>query len=159
MAVDVLNFGTFTSIGTTALEAQTTSFRPDDEEWNVCEQVVLPLTYCHHDSLGGHLGTKKILEQINCHFYWPSIRKDVQRFFVRHACQVVGKPGGAPTVAPLQLLPVEQEPFSQFMIDCVGPLPKSKRGNEYLLAILDVATRYPEATPLRRRENDSRSSC
>lgn len=105
-----------------------------------------------HDSLGGQLGTKKILEQISRHFYWPSIRKDVQTFFCRSccACQVVGKPGGAPTVAPLQPLPVEQKPFSQFMIDCVGHLPKSKRGNEYLLTILDIATRYLEAIPLRR---------
>ena len=35
------------------------------------------------------------------------------------------------------------------MIDCVGPLLKTKKGNEYLLAILDTATRYPEAIPLR----------
>lgn len=62
---------------------------------------------------------------------------------------MVGKPGGAPTVAPLQSLPVEQEPFSHIMIDCVGPLPKFNQGNEYLLTILDVATRYPEAISLR----------
>lgn len=35
------------------------------------------------------------------------------------------------------------------MIDCVGPLPKTRKGNEYLLTILDVATRYPEAIPVR----------
>lgn len=82
----------------------------------------------HDSSLGGHLGTKKILERISRHFCWPSVRKDVQCFFCRscHACQVVGKPGGAPIVAPLQPLAVEQEPFSHIMIDCVGPLPKSK---------------------------------
>ena len=30
-----------------------------------------------------------------------------------------------------------------------GPLPKTKKGNEYLLTILDVTTRFPEAVPLR----------
>lgn len=31
----------------------------------------------------------------------------------------------------------------------VGPLPKSSRGHCYILDILDYATRYPEAVPLR----------
>lgn len=31
----------------------------------------------------------------------------------------------------------------------MGPLPKTKRGNEYLLTIFDVSTRFPEAVPLR----------
>lgn len=108
--------------------------QPANEEWTVHEQVVSPLGYCqevmqlaHYTSLGGHLDTKKTLERISLHFYWPSIRKDVQRFCRScHACQVVGKPGRAPPVAPLQPLPVEHEPFSHIMIDCVGPLPKTK---------------------------------
>ncbi len=62
---------------------------------------------------------------------------------------MIEKPGRAPPVAPQQLLPVEQEPFTHIMSDCAGPLPKSKRGNEYLFTILDVATRYSEAIPLR----------
>lgn len=52
-------------------------------------------------------------------------------------------------VAPLRPLPVEEEPFTHIMIDCVGPLPRSKKGNEYLLTIIDVATRYPETISLR----------
>ena len=38
--------------------------------------------------------------------------------------------------------------FSRVLINCVGPLPKSKKGNEYLLTIMDVSTRFPEV-PLR----------
>ena len=34
-------------------------------------------------------------------------------------------------------------------MDLVGPLPKSSRGHQYILVILDYATRYPEAIPLR----------
>jgi hypothetical protein len=34
-------------------------------------------------------------------------------------------------------------------MDLVGPLPKSNRGHQYILAIVDYATRYPEAIPLR----------
>ncbi|KAL5010694.1 hypothetical protein ScPMuIL_012999, partial [Solemya velum] len=42
-----------------------------------------------------------------------------------------------------------EEPFSRVIIDCVGPLPKTKSGNEYLLTIMCASTRFPEAIPLR----------
>lgn len=108
------------------------------------------MSLAHDSVLGGHLGARKTLEKISRHFFWPSVRKDVKRFCRScHVCQVVGKPGVAVPVAPLQPLPLEEEPFAHIMIDCVGPFPKSRRGNEYLLTIMDVATRYPEAIPLR----------
>ena len=34
-------------------------------------------------------------------------------------------------------------------MDIVGPLPRSKWGNQYILVVCDYATRYPEAIPLR----------
>ncbi|KAL5015543.1 hypothetical protein ScPMuIL_007374, partial [Solemya velum] len=52
-------------------------------------------------------------------------------------------------VAPLHPIPAFEEPFSRVIIDCVGPLPKTKSGNEYLLTIMCASTRFPEAIPLR----------
>lgn len=60
----------------------------------------------------------------------------------------MGKPNQTIPVAPLSPPPVMEEPFSKVMIDCVGPLPRTKKGNEYLLTIMDVGTRFPEAVPL-----------
>ena len=34
-------------------------------------------------------------------------------------------------------------------MDIVGPLPRTRRGNHFILVISDYATRYPEAIPLR----------
>lgn len=45
-------------------------------------------------------------------------------------------------------MPVLEEPFSRIMIDCVDPLPKTKKGNQYLLTMFDVAKQIPEAVPL-----------
>lgn len=74
---------------------------------------------------------RKTLDKISHHFFWPSIRKDVKRFCrCCHVCQLVGKPGVAVPVAPLQPLLMEEELFSHIMVDCVGPFPKSKqKGN------------------------------
>lgn len=35
-------------------------------------------------------------------------------------------------------------------MDIVGPLPKSARGHQYILVIVDYAIQYPEAIPLRK---------
>lgn len=35
-------------------------------------------------------------------------------------------------------------------MDLVGPLPKSAKGHQYILVLVDYATRYPEAVPLRK---------
>jgi len=61
---------------------------------------------------------------------------------------MVGKPNQKPPVAPLKPIPVLGKPFSHVLIDCVGPLPKSKSGNQYILTIMCVSTRFPEAIPL-----------
>ena len=34
-------------------------------------------------------------------------------------------------------------------MDIVGPLPRSRSGNRYVLVICDYATRYPEAVAMR----------
>ena len=42
-------------------------------------------------------------------------------------------------------IPVVTEPFEKILIDCMDPLPKTKKGNQYLLTIMDTTTRYPKA--------------
>ena len=61
---------------------------------------------------------------------------------------MVGKPNKTLPKAPLQPIPAFEEPFSRVIIDCVGPLPKTKSGNQYLLTVMCASTRFPEAIPL-----------
>lgn len=44
--------------------------------------------------------------------------------------------------APLQPIPVAEEPFSRLIIDCVGPIPKTTKGNQYVFSIM-CATSIP----------------
>ena len=41
------------------------------------------------------------------------------------------------------------EPFKKIAIDIVGELRRTTTGYKYILIIVDYATRYPEAIPLR----------
>ena len=51
--------------------------------------------------------------------------------------------------APLVPLPVTTTPFRRIAMDIVGPLPRSRSGNRFVLIICDYATRFPKAIPMR----------
>ena len=54
---------------------------------------------------------------------------------------------------PLEKVPIITEPFSRINIDLVGPInPSSSSGHKYILTVIDVATGFPEAIPLRNIE-------
>ncbi|CAC5366139.1 unnamed protein product [Mytilus coruscus] len=136
-------------------------WRPPDatpeEEWRVVYQVVVPKVYrqeiiglAHDTPLAGHLGIMKSCFKILQYFYWPRLRNDVTEYCKScHICQVVGKPNQK--IPPAPRLPIQafEEPFSRVLIDYVGPLPKTKTGNAYLLTIMCTSTRFSDAIPLR----------
>ena len=62
---------------------------------------------------------------------------------------MVGKPNQKIPAAPLKPIPAFDEPFSRVIVDCVGRLPKTKSGDQYLLTIMCASSRFPEAIPLR----------
>ena len=131
---------------------------PVDEDWRVVYQIVVPTVYreeilslAHDSPMSGHLGVNKTYDRILRHFFWPGLRRDVAEYCKTcHTCQMVGKPNQRVPKAPLKPIPAFEEPFSRVIIDCVGPLPKSKSGNRFLLTIMCASTRFPEAIPLRK---------
>lgn len=129
----------------------------NQDDWTEVHQIVLPQVYrkqilslAHDCPLSGHLGVKKTLYRINKHFFWPKMSKDVAHYCKTcHVCQMSGKPQHVPQKAPLIPISVIEEPFSRIICDCVGPLPKSPAGHEYLFTMMCASTRFPIAIPLR----------
>ncbi|XP_077863555.1 uncharacterized protein LOC144347604 [Saccoglossus kowalevskii] len=130
---------------------------PADEDWTIVHQIVVPHSYrheilriAHSIPVAGHLGVRKTEARIMAHFYWPKLHRDVVDYCKTcHTCQVVGKPQPAIKPAPLVPIPAFGEPFSKVLVDCVGPLPRTKTGFRFMLTIMDMATRYPEVVPLK----------
>ena len=128
-------------------------WRPPDvsaeDEWTVNHQIVVQRVYrpeslnlAHETSMSGHLCVNKTYHKIRNHFYWPGLKSDVSHFCKAcHTCQMVGKPNQTILKAHLQPIPAFDEPFSRIIIDCVGPLPKTKSGHEYLLTIMCASKR------------------
>ena len=119
------------------------------------EQLLIPTTHisrvlylAHTHQLGAHLGVTKTYDRIVARFYWPGIKKAVEDF-CRSCPECQRTAPKSFQRNPLIPLPIIDVPFARIAMDIVGPLPKSSRGHRYILVILDYATRYPEAIPLR----------
>ncbi len=110
-------------------------------------ETVLELAHSH--PMAGHLGPANTIQRIRDRFHWPGMDAEVKRFCQAcPTCQV--KSPKKPPPSPLIPLPIIEVPFERIGMDLVGPLPKSARGHEHILVIVDYATRYPEAIPLRK---------
>ena len=123
-----------------------------------CEQLVLPqrcrdavLHLAHEVPMAGHLGITKTKDRILQRYYWPGIFKDIAQYCC--TCEVCQRSTPQkPLRAEMIPLPLISQPFQRIAMDLVGPLPKSRRGNRFILTIVDYATRYPEAIPLSSTE-------
>ncbi|XP_039894583.1 uncharacterized protein LOC120737796, partial [Simochromis diagramma] len=130
----------------------------DDCDWSTTYQIVVPLEYrhyvvslAHEHPLSGNLGVTKTYNKILNHFFWPGLKADVVEFCrTCKTCQIAGKPNQTVPIAPLHPIPVLGEPFERVIVYCVGPLPKTKNGNQFLMTAMCTSTRFPEAVPLRR---------
>ena len=53
-------------------------------------------------------------------------------------------------------MPLTHQPFKTVAIDLVGPIaPASDKGHRYILTLMDYATRYPEAVPLKNIDTET----
>ena len=132
-----------------------------DELGDETSRVVVPLgrrqsllDLAHSGLVSGHFGVKKTYAKLAGHFIWPRMWVEVKDF-VRTCggCQRASRNSNAR--APLQPLPCIGEPFKLVAFDLVGPLPKSAAGFRYILTMMDLYSKYPEAIPIKRVDNES----
>ena len=106
----------------------------------------------HHDaSCSGHLGEARTYNRIADNLFWPTMFRDVKTYV-----QSCSKCGARKAVfhhrkTPLHTLPRPTQPFEALGIDVLGPLPKTKKGNLYILVITDYHTRWPIALAMRNQ--------
>ena len=102
----------------------------------------------HNSPIGGHFGREKTLQTIRGGMDWQGVVRDVNRMWA--ACPNFQKAKPASTTkAILQPLLVFKESLARLAKDIVGPLKSKKKGNKYIPVIMDYATKWPEAFPLR----------
>ena len=117
-------------------------------------KIVVPAKLRQHileagHACSGHFGAKKTRSNIQQHFYWQGIGKDVATYC--KSCKMCCTYNAhRKDYQPLQPIPVVHTPWTKLAIDIVGPLNTTRRGHKYLLTMVDLATRWPEAVPLKK---------
>jgi hypothetical protein len=107
------------------------------------------LETAHTTAFAGHMSVRRTKYRIYSEYFWPNMSKDIANY-VRTCpiCQKARPPGN---IKPIELgeMEVIGVPFQKVAIDIVGPLQLSTNKNRYILTLVDMATRWPEAIPLK----------
>ena len=118
-------------------------------------QIILPVKFrkefiklIHSGMSNGHLGRAKTEEQIKFRTYWPNWAFDVKMELKRCEPCAQYHRGKAPHQSYLNPI-MAGEPFEVIAVDITGKHPKSNKGNEYIVTVIDMFSKWAEAYPVR----------
>lgn len=113
--------------------------------WLPCipETKVLYVLRMVHDQ-GGHWGKAGTLAKLRGQAYWPNQSQDVERYIA--GCLECAKHGPATRSQLLHPI-VVLGPFKLLGIDFIGPLPRSRLGNTYILHLICYFARFSITSP------------
>jgi hypothetical protein len=112
------------------------------------------LQEAHEGGLAGHFGVKKTLDMLSDHFFWPHMRRDVQRHV--GCCIICLKaksrlnPHGLYTP-----LPIPHVPWEDISMDFVLGLPRSQRGRDSIFVVVDRFSKMAHFIPCHKSDDAS----
>uniref|UniRef100_A0A2N9GL90 Integrase catalytic domain-containing protein n=1 Tax=Fagus sylvatica TaxID=28930 RepID=A0A2N9GL90_FAGSY len=117
-----------------------------------CSMRELLVREAHGGGLMGHFGVKKTLDILHEHFFWPKMKKDVNRICGR--CITCRK--AKSKVLPHGLytpLPVPSEPWVDISMDFVLGLPRTKRGRDSIFVVVDRFSKMAHFIPCHKTDD------
>lgn len=98
----------------------------------------------------GHVGIRRMVNNIKKYYYWPSLEKDVRCYVSKcDKCQkqkytIIHK-------EPLSITTTASTSFQKLFLDIVGPIDRDDNGFCYILTLQCELSKYVEAFPLRTK--------
>ena len=128
---------------------------------DVIEQVIVPeclrervVLYAHETTLSGHMGVHATFKKMINHFFIPGAMQWCKRIVLSCLKCQQGANKNVGGKAPLQSLPIISEPFHTVYIDLVGKIePSSAEGHTHILTLMDSATHFLIAVPLKKTDS------
>lgn len=106
------------------------------------------LHLCHDVPTAGHLGITKTLYRISELYYWPGMRSDVRRYVQRCSICAACKSSNLPQAGQMGQYRNIHFSFQLISMDLLGPYPRSKNGNQYVLVVVDWFTKFVLVHPM-----------
>ena len=122
--------------------------RLPDNTWRVVpspQQRTEVIMTCHRST--GHWGIRRTYNMVGLQYWWSNMRADVQT--VLQMCIECSRARATFNAKPAELQPLEiQGLFARWSVDLLGPLPLSKRGNRYVIVMIEGFSKQVEAEAL-----------
>ena len=113
---------------------------------------LLLLQEAHGGGLMGHFGVKKTEDILAAHFFWPRMRRDVERFVAR--CTTCQKAKSRVNPHGLYLpLPVPSAPWEDISMDFVLGLPRTRKGRDSVFVVVDRFSKMAHFIPCHKTDN------
>nr|CAI5826438.1 unnamed protein product [Callosobruchus analis] len=110
-------------------------------QWVVPRGMRHQVVKAAHDDFG-HFAVDKTLYRLTEHYWFPRMRKYFEKYIsCCIPCLYNKKPAGK-REGYLHPIPKTPTPFFTVHVDHLGPFPKSKKGNAYVLALIDGFTKF-----------------
>lgn len=98
----------------------------------------------HDHPKASHWGLQRALHSLQLRYYWPGLTSQTYRWVSRCTECAAKKNYGRKRRAPLQQS-IVGFPMERIAMNILGPLPKTLRGNRYVLVISDYFTKWTES--------------
>ena len=102
----------------------------------------------------GHFGRDKTYDMLSTHYYWPKMKRHVERLCQRcTAClQAKSKANSYGLYTPL---PIPYAPWSDISMDFVLGLPRTKHGHDSIFVVVDRFSKMAHFIPCNRTDDAS----
>lgn len=137
---------------------------PSNNKLKPLKRIVIPtsmkkeiLETFHDSPLAGHLGITKTYQKISSRYYWLNMAIQIENWI--KSCEQCSRKKLAKSVQhPIRSIlpnsdPLFSAPFSEVVVDTLGPLTTTKRKNSYIVIFIDRLTRFPEAFPVKNQKS------
>lgn len=120
-------------------------------EWKIVPtpNEILEILRQNHEQ-NFHTGYDKTLARIKQRFYWPKMSPEIKSHIQNcTTCKEI-KPPFVPVTPEMGKSKVASHPWQIISIDFVGPLPRSRKGNQHMLVIVDYFSKWVMVQPVRK---------
>lgn len=126
---------------------------PDMDVWKIW--IPEPLTgeliaEAHNPPLASHPGIAKTVEHLRRYFFWPRMSTQIRDFISNCSTCKETKSPNQTLRPPMGAQILVEHPWQFLYTDLLGPYPRSKAGNSYILVVLDKFSKFVLLKPLKR---------